>query len=70
MTEQQRLAELEREIAGCHEHGAREFEHMADSLERDAAHRIGHDAELARLAAQRVRLAARRYREAHRCQVS
>jgi len=70
MTEQEKLSELEREIAGCHEHGAREFEHLAESLERDATHRVGHDAELARLAAQRVLLAARRYRENHQCQVS
>jgi len=72
MNEQERLAELERELAACHRHGAHEFEHMAEALDQRATkeERAGRDANPFRLAAQRVRAAAQRYREAHQCQAS
>lgn len=72
MNDQEQLAELKREVAGCHEHGAREYDHMAETLEQHAAllELAGQDAAADRLAARRVRAAGQRYREAHQCQAS
>jgi hypothetical protein len=72
MTEQEQLSELERELAGCHEHGAHEYEHLAETLERHATQLelAGQDAAADRLAARRVRAAGQRYREEHQCHAS
>jgi hypothetical protein len=72
MNDQEQLAELERELAGCHEHGAYEYEHLAETLDQRAAQeeRAGHDPTSFRLAARRLRATGQRYREAHQCQAS
>jgi len=72
MNEQERLAELERELAGCHQHGVHEYMAQAEALDQRATEeeRAGRDAESFRLAARRVRAAGQHYREAHQCQAS
>lgn len=63
-----RLLGLETELAACHQHGAHEFQQMANLLDRqaDEEESAGRDSKTFRDAAARVRAAGERYRELHR----